>query len=243
MALPKLVTPTFELIQPSTGKPIEFRPFLVKEEKNLLIAMEANEEQETIRAVKNVLKDCIISPLNIDKIPSFDIEYIFLNIRAKSVGELLELRYRHIDGINSSGDKCNHVQDVEIDINEIECKAADNHPDKKIQLTDSIGILLRYPTLDDIERSQKKKTEVDATFSLVASIIESVWDGIDVTETADVTASELHDFIGQMSSEQFEKIKLFFETMPKVRHILKYTCAVCGDETEIVLEGLQSFFT
>jgi|APSaa5957512535_1039671.scaffolds.fasta_scaffold12122_4 hypothetical protein len=240
MPLPLLATPTFELIQPSTGKPIEYRPFLVKEEKNLLIALEADDEKETSRAVKNIIKSCVISTVDVEKLPSFDIEYIFLNIRSKSVGELIELQYHHIDNTNNAGDECKHVQNISVDVNEITCVASDDHS-KKVHLTDTIGIVMKYPTLREVEKAQAKKSEVDSLFSLISSSVESVWEGEDVTtEFAD---EEMDAFIESMTNDQFEKLKTFFDTMPRVRYTIEYTCGGCGEETKVDIEGLQSFFT
>ena len=239
MALPLLTTPTFELTQPSTGNTIEYRPFLVKEEKNLLIAREGEDEGEITRAVKNIIRDCVLSPIDTETLPSFDIEYIFLHIRGKSVGEEIELQYQHTDGKNDMGIECKHVQNVVVNVNEILCTPLEG-PTKKIALGGDIIMVMKYPTMKEVENAQKKKSEVDSLFSLISACVESVFQG----ETPfEFDEAEMSDWLETMSNMQFEKIQKFFETMPKVRHTIKYSCGGCKMETEIDLEGLAGFFT
>jgi hypothetical protein len=241
MKLPSLDFPTFELTLPSTGKSVIYRSFLVKEEKILLIAMESGDENDIVRAMKDIIKACIMKGIkNIDKLPMFDIEYLFLNIRAKSVGEVIELKYQHINGKNSDGDDCEHVQEFELDINDIQVIKDDAHT-RKIKLTDTIGVLMKYPTLDDSEQAQKSGDEIGKLFSLVYNCVESVWEGDEVHD--DATEAEMKVFIDSMTKDQFAKITQFFETMPKMKHKIEYTCAGCGSKESIELEGLQSFFT
>lgn len=234
MSLPKLETPKFELTLPSTKKKYKFRPFIAKEEKVLLIALEGGDEQEVINTVKNIIEVCV-EGIDVEKLPMFDLEYIFLKLREKSIGDKIKFSVKHPEG------ECNHVQNVEIDLSEIEVSFDENHTNK-IQLNSSTGVVMRYPTLELAgEISNVNENDPDAVFDIIKKSIEYVYD----TDTVynNFTPSELSDFVESMSHSQLEKITNFFTTMPKLRHEIKWKCDVCGKEETVVLEGLANFFT
>ena len=240
MPLPKIVTPTYELTLPSTKQKVKYRPFLVKEEKVLVLAMETESIKEITNAVKQVIKNCIESPKNIkvETLPTFDIEYLFLNIRAKSVGEVVEVN------IICPDDGQTQVP-VEIPINDIRVLVDDEH-DNKVKLDDNLMMEMRYPSLEQFIKTNfdmnQNDANVDQSFELIASCIDKIYNDEEVWDSADVTKKELVDFLDQMNSMQFKQIETFFETMPKLAHTLKVTNPNIGVESEVILEGLSSFF-
>ena len=241
MGLPVVATPTFELTLPSTKQKIRYRPFLVKEEKILLFAMESGEESDVINAVHDILKSCVLTDgIKFEKLPSFDVEYMFLNLRAKSVGEVVDLKYRHTDNINKAGNKCEHVQDISVNLESINVTIPDDFTNK-IMINDTIGVIVNYPTIDVAQKVKNITNEVEKTFAVISLCISTVWEGDDVYD--EFTDKELEEFIGGFSKEQFAKLTKFFEDMPKLSHTVNYKCKGCGEDTEIVIEGLQNFFT
>jgi len=205
-----------------------------------VIEINGHNFEEIVNAVKNIIGSCVLSDINIDSLASFDLEYLFLNIRAKSVGEIIELRYQHIDGKNKQGEECNHIQDVIVNIDEIRISTEDDHTNK-IELTDKIGVIMRYPTFEMLEKAERIENDIDKMFTIIAKCIESVWDEDNIT--TDFTPDEVNAFIDSMTKDQFEKVTHFYETMPKLRHEIAYKCDGCGEEETVVLEGIQSFFT
>jgi hypothetical protein len=237
MALPKIATPTFSLILPSNKKEIVYRPFLVKEEKTLLIAMESKDADHMNRAMLDVLSSCILSEdIVIEKLPSFDIEYLFLKIRAKSVGEKVNLSYRHVDGVNYKGEPCDKVTNIEINLDDVEVEFAKDHS-CLIKLTDELTLKMRYPTLADIKSSVS--AEIDE-IDLITKCVECVYDNEEIFEPDNL--EETRQFIGSLSNAQFMHIMKFFETMPRLQHTLTYQCEGCGQEDTITLRGLSDFF-
>lgn len=237
MALPKIVAPTFSLILPSDKREIIFRPFLVKEEKSLLIAMESKDADHMNRAMLEVLSNCIVTEgVDIEKLPSFDIEYLFLKIRAKSVGENVNLSYRHVDGVNYKGEPCETVTKVEINLDDVEVEFAEDHS-PLIKLTDKLVMKMRYPTLADIKSSVS--AEIDE-IDLITKCIECVYDDEEMFEPDSL--DEARAFIGSLSNSQFIEIMKFFETMPRLQHTITYKCEGCGQEDTITLKGLSDFF-
>ena len=242
MTLPLLTTPTYDLTLTSIGQEIKYRPFLVKEEKLLLIAMEGGEQKDIFTAVKAILKACILTEdVDIDKLPQFDIEYLFLNIRAKSVGEIIELRISHTDETNSKGDKCAHIEEVNVNIDDIKINGNDKM-DPRIKITDTIGVILTYPTLEILNSMKEQKSQVSTIFELVLKCVDQIWDAQNVYEAKDHTEEELLAFLESLNKDQFSKISEFFENMPKLKHKVTYTCSACGTEETLEVEGLQSFF-
>ena len=238
MPLPKIATPTYELELPSTGETIQYRPFLVKEEKLLLIALESEDTKQITTASKTVIKNCILSKnIKVESLPTFDIEYLFLNIRGKSVGEEIEVN------IICPDDSETQVS-VNINLDDIQVQKDENH-NNKIKLDDSIMMEMRYPSLDQFIKNNfdlSDKNAMDQSFDLIGSCIDKIYTEDEVWSSGDVTKKEIADFLESMNSSQFKDIEKFFETMPKLSHTVKVTNPVTQVESEVVLEGLASFF-
>ena len=238
MPLPTIVTPTYELELPSTGKKIKYRPFLVKEEKLLVLALETENTKDISTAIKTVLKNCIQSRgVKVDNLPTFDIEYLFLNIRGKSVGEEIEVN------LISPDDNVTEVP-VTINVDDIKIQKNEEH-DKRIKLDDSLVMEMRYPSLDQFIKSNFNfdgEIDMDQSFDLIASCIDKIYNDEEVWSTADCTKKEVKDFLEQMNSMQFKEIEKFFETMPKLSHSVTFTNPKTKVESTVVLEGLSSFF-
>ncbi len=236
MSLPKINTPEYKLNIPSTDEEITYRPFLVKEEKILLIASETGGESAQYLAIQNLIKNCVTEELAIDKLPMFDLEYIFLNIRAKSVGEIAKLK------IICPDDEKTTV-DVEVDLTKINVVMDEKH-DARIQLTDNIGILMSYPSLDIVQEHAVLGTEqpVEQLFKMVAECMYQVWEGEEVQDASDFSWEEKMEFIESLSHSQFEKIQEFFETMPALKHEVKITNPNTKVKSTVTLQGIQSFF-
>ena len=236
MPLPSIATPTFELELPSTGQTIEYRPFLVKEEKILLYALESESQKQISNAVKSVIKNCIKTKgIKVEKLPTFDIEYLFLNIRGKSVGEDIEV------GLICPDDGETTVT-VNINVEDIEVQREKGH-DTQIKLNDELMIEMRYPSLTQfVKENFDTESEADRSFDLIATCIDKVYTEEEVWETANCTKKELMDFVEGMNSTQFKKIEDFFTSMPKLSHTVKIKNPNTGVESEVVLEGLASFF-
>lgn len=232
MALPVLNTPTYELTLPSTGEPLKYRPFLVKEQKVLMIAQETSNEKHILNAIGNIIESCTFGELkNVHSLPTYDIEYIFVNIRARSVGETIEVNITCPDDEKT-------VVPVEIDLNDLKVQKVEGHTNT-IQLTDTIGMTMRYPSIKNLGAYAGKKDVAKMTFDVIADCIENVFDENEVYE--EMSKKDLHDFIEQMTTEQFEKVQEFFDTMPKLKHTIKVVNPNTEVESEIVLEGMQSF--
>ncbi len=236
MALPKLGVPTYELILPSTGKTVKYRPFLVKEEKLLLLAMESDNEKEVVSAVKNLLKNCIVSRIKIDQLPSFDLEYVFLKIRAASVGEVIEMTVTCTDDSETT-------TTANIDLSTIEVEKSDDHS-TKIMLNDDTGIIMKYPSMDRFIESQflNKDIRTEEVFDFIAENIDSIFQGEEVYDSTTTTKKEFREFVEKLTSKQFESIQHFYETMPKLTHSFSVVNPNTGVECEYTIEGLQSFF-
>ena len=238
MPLPKIATPTYELELPSTGASIQYSPFLVKEEKVLVIALESEDNKQITNAIKAVLKNCIITKgIKVEKLPTFDIEYLFLNIRGKSVGEELEVN------IICPDDETTEVP-VTINLDEIKVEKSEDHSNK-IKIDSSIMMELKYPSLDEFIKNNfdfNEKNAMEQSFDLIASCIDKVYTEDEVWASADCTKKEMKDFLEQMNSSQFKEIEKFFETMPKLSHTVKVTNPKTKVESDVVLEGLASFF-
>jgi len=238
MPLPKIATPTYELELPSTGATVKYRPFLVKEEKVLVIALESEDNKQITNAIKAVLKSCILSKgIKVEDLPTFDIEYLFLNIRGKSVGEDLEVN------IICPDDNKTEVP-VTIALDEIEVQKDENHTNK-IKVDDSIMMEMKYPSLEQFIKNNfdfNDKNAMDQSFELIATCIDKIYTEDEVWASADCTKKEMKDFLEQMNSNQFKEIEKFFETMPKLSHSIKVTNPKTKVKSEVVLEGLASFF-
>ena len=237
MPLPKISTPTYELVLPSSNKKIKYRPFLVKEEKILIIALESQDQKQIANAVKNIIASCILSRgIKVEKLSTFDIEYLFLNIRGKSVGEDIEVM------VTCPDDEKTQVP-MSINIDSIQVKKSDEHsPD--IKLDDQFTLRMRYPSLSEFIKSNftMDDMKVDDTFELIASCVDQVYSEEESWTQEDCTKKELTNFIEQLNSSQFKEIEKFFDTMPKLSHTVKVKNPNTNVESEIVIEGLQSFF-
>ena len=238
MALPKLNVPVYEAILPSTEKVIKYRPFLVKEEKLLFTAQESGEEA-VLPAVKQIIKNCVQGELDIDNMPLFDIEYLFLRLRAKSVGEEVTLGLKPWGCPQNNGELCEFTTEVSVNLEEIKCVKDKTHT-SKIMLDDKIGIMMKYP---DISQINIKETENDIMgMKIIKNSINMIFTEEDTHERDSFTDKELDDFIDSLNTKQLDKIRNFFETMPTLKHTVKYNCKTCGEEKETTVQGLQSFF-
>ena len=240
MPLPQIATPTYELVLPSTGKKIKYRPFLVKEEKILILALESEDQKQITEAVKSTLKSCISTRgIKIDELPTFDIEYIFLNIRGKSVGESVDL-------IVTCPDDETTTVPVKIYIDEIKVEQSENHT-RDIKLDEIYTLRMKYPSLNQFIESNfaianDEKVTVEDSFKVIASCIDVVFSAEESWSASDSTTKELNDWLGTLDSRQFKQIEDFFETMPKLSHTIKVTNPNTKVESDVKLEGITSFF-
>jgi hypothetical protein len=241
MPLPKISTPTYELVLPSTGKSIKYRPFLVKEEKVLILALESQDTKQITNAIKQVLKECILTRgIKVEELPTFDIEYIFLNVRGKSVGESIDL-------IVTCYDDGETQVPVTVYIDEIQVQKDPNHQ-TDIHLDDKLILRMKYPSLDQFIKnnfdfsSTQNESNIEKSFDIISSCIEMIYNNEDSWAASDCTKKELIEFIEQMNSNQFKKIEQFFETMPKLSHTISVKNPKTGVDNSIKLEGLTSFF-
>ena len=238
MPLPKIATPSYELVIPSSKKKIKFRPFLVKEEKILILAMESQDTKQIANAVKNVISSCINTRgIKVEKLSTFDIEYLFLNIRGKSVGKQIEVMVTCPDDGKTQVPTAINIDSIKVQI--------DKDHSKDIVLDDQYTLRMKYPSLDEFIKnnfSSMSDVNVDDTFDLIASCIEQVYSEEESFAASDCTKKELSQFLEQLNSSQFKQIEKFFETMPKLSHTVKVINPNTQVESEIVIEGLQSFF-
>ena len=236
MPLPKIVTPSFELTLPSNGKKIKYRPFLVKEEKILILAIESNSMKDITRAIKDILKNCIITKgIKVDELPTFDIEYLFLNIRARSIGESIDLV------ITCPDDEKTKVNST-IYIDEIEVKKNDEH-DINIKIDDTYTMKMKYPSLDQfIDENFVFEGQSDNSFEIIASCIDMVYSEEEAWEAKDCSKKELLEFVEQLNSMQFKQIEKFFDTMPQLSHEIEVENPNTKVKSTVKLEGLASFF-
>ena len=236
MALPKLNTPTYELEIPSTDEKIQYRPFLVKEEKILMMALETKDNAQIVNAVKDIVNECTFNKVNISTMPMFDTEYIFLQIRSKSVGEVSKLKLLCPD------DKKTYA-DVELDLNEVKVQVGDDHTNK-IELTDDMGIIMTYPSIDSFADSGIQDINATNMLDVIGSCILQIYEqkGEKVYEAKDQTKKELTEFIEQLNTKQFQDVQKFFDTMPRLKHTIKIKNPKTKKTSEVTLSGLNDFF-
>ena len=238
MPLPKISTPTYEVELPSTGETIQYRPFLVKEEKVLVIALESEDTKQITTAIKTVIKNCILTKgVKVETLPTFDIEFLFLNIRGKSVGEEIEVNVICPDDEQTTTSVTINLDDIKVQKNE--------EHSNKIKVDKNIMMEMKYPSLEQFIKNNfdfSDTNAMDQSFELIASCIDKIYTEDEVWSAADVTKKELNEFLEQMNSSQFKEIEKFFETMPKLSHKVKVTNPKTQVESEVVLEGLASFF-
>ena len=232
MTLPTINTPTYELTVPSTKEKITYRPFLVKEEKILLTAMETGGDGDMVLALKQIVRNCLESEINIDKLATFDLEYIFLNLRSKSVGEVATVK------VTCPDDGETQVS-VEIPLDEIEVTFPKEH-ESYISLTDTIGLKMRYPDFTLASVSRESNTEY--LFAMIKGCIEQIVEGETIHERVDFNDKELDTFLDSLNSKQLEGVQKFFETMPKLRHEITVTNPKTKKKNKVTLEGLDAFF-
>ncbi len=237
MALPKQNTAIYTTTLPSTEKKVKFRPFLVKEEKALLIAQQSEDKNVMVDTLKTIIKDCVIDKIDIDSLAMFDLEYLLLQIRAKSIGEIAELVF--------SCDVCEDPKakvKIAFDLTQIKVTKDPNHT-KKINLFDDVGIVMQYPNIDEITTfSDLNLDNIESVFDLIIDSIEYIYDGNEIYHTKEQPKSEVEDFINNLTQQQFKLIENFFETMPKLRQDVKYTCPICAKVHNKYIEGIESFF-
>lgn len=233
MPLPKITAPTYEIELPSTGKPVKFRPFLVKEEKILMLASETEDPKEVANAMKSVIKNCVITRIKTEELCSFDIEYLFLNIRAKSVGEEITL------ALTCPDDNETQVT-ASINVDDIKVQFPEGHS-SEIEINDDLTINMKYPSMDLFLRQNFSGETVDP-YDIVVECIDKIVGEEEVWEAKDCSKKELLEFLDSMTAEQFQKINKFYETMPKLSHTVKVTNPNTGVESDITLEGLGDFF-
>ena len=238
MPLPKIATPIYELELPSTQKKIRYRPFLVKEEKVLIIAMESEDQKQITTAIKNVISNCILTKgIKVEQLSTFDIEYLFLNIRGKSVGET-------VDVLITCPDDGETQVETTIDLDAIKVQVDPEHS-RDIKLDENLTMRMKYPSLDEFIKSNFSFDDgmgVDESFQLIASCVEQIYNEEESWSASDCTKKEMVSFIEELSSKQFKEIEKFFETMPKLSHTIKVKNPKTEVESEVVLEGLSSFF-
>lgn len=237
MALPMNTTPVYTLTVPSTGKQLKFRPFLIKEEKTLLIAQQSEDTSVMVESLKEVIQSCIKDEIDVNGLATFDLEYIFTQIRSKSVGEIIDLMLLC--------DTCTDekaVAKVSIDLTKIQVEQNPEHK-SKIHLYQDVGIVMKYPTLDILKKMESVNTnDLDEVFNIVVDCIDFIYNEEEVFHAKEQTKQELLDFLNNLSSDQFAEVQKFFETMPKLKHEIDYECPVCSKKHHKVLEGLNSFF-
>jgi hypothetical protein len=237
MALPKMNAPLYNVTIPSSKKEVKFRPFLVKEEKSLLLAQQSDDPKVMINTLKSIIENCIVDNVDVDKLAIFDYEYLFTQIRAKSVGEIVELLF-----LCDTCDDDKAKTQVNLDISKFEVEFPEGH-DNKISLFDDVGIIMKNPSLDILDKLEKIKAgDVDTIFDVVADCMESVYTTEEVFNTKDQTKQEVIDFLENLTQDQFKKIEQFFLTMPKLRQKVEYDCPVCNKHHIKTMEGLASFF-
>ena len=240
MPLPKIATPSYELELPSTGKTIQYRPFLVKEEKLLVIALESEDTKQITNAIKAVIKSCVLTKgVKVEALPTFDIEFLFLNIRGKSVGENIDLKLVCPD------DEKTEVS-VSINLDDIKVQKLEGHT-KQIKLDDNLMMELKYPSLNEFiknnfDPNDKSKNPMDQSFDLIGSCIDKIYNEDEVWVADDCSKKEINEFLDSMNSNQCKEVEKFFETMPKLSHTVKVYNPTTKVESDVVLEGLASFF-
>lgn len=243
MALPKIDVPIYDVKIPSSGKIVRFRPFTVKEEKLFLMAAQGDDTKTSINTIIQVLNNCILDNIDIEKMPLFDIEFIFLNLRARSISEVVELSYKCnniVNGENGAEKRCNNVVNINVNVLEIQPSIDPTHT-TKIELSDKLGLVMRYPNMNFLG-TDVSRDEFSIVIDLILDCIEYIYDDEAIYYSKDSTKEELTDFLDSLPSKDLEKIKSFFDTLPKMKKDLDFNCNKCGHTEKITLEGIESFF-
>jgi hypothetical protein len=242
MALPKIDVPIYEVQVPSNKKTIRFRPFTVKEEKLFLMAAQSDDSETVTNTILQVLNNCVLDDVDIESMPMFDLEYLFLHLRARSISEVVELNYKcnnEITGENGEIKKCGNV--VNIDVNLLDIKPTESEIKNKIELTDKLGLVMKYPNLNLIKKIDKQD-ELEIVIELIVECIDYIYDEENIYYAKDSTKEELLEFLESFQTRDLEKIKDFFDTLPKITKEIDFTCKKCGYHENITLEGIQNFF-
>jgi hypothetical protein len=240
MALPMMSAPTYTMVVPSSGVSVKFRPFLVKEEKALLIAQQSEDVGVMIQTLKGIINTCVLDKLDVDKLATFDLEYMFTQIRAKSVGEIIELIFPC--DIDHGEDNEKARVKVSIDLTTLIVEKDPNH-NNKINLFGDVGVVMKYPTMDVMKRLENlDANDLDKVFGVVADSIDYIYQGEEIFYGKEQKHEELLQFLNNLTSEQFVKVQQFFATMPRIKKEIEYTCPVCQRQHRKMLEGMQSFF-
>ena len=240
MALPKLDVPTYEIELPISKKKIKYRPFLVKEQKNLLMALESNESSTIQQNVRDILNNCTLTEgINIDKLPIIDVEYYFINLRSKSVGEIVETRYRCNNEVEDK--VCGNIMEASVNLQNIQ-PYREEEVSPEIQLTDKITIKMKYPEFGIIKDSINMDDITEVTFNLISESIEHIYDGDQFYYAHEAEPGEMLEFVEGLNQAQFEKVEHFFNNLPKLKETVEMTCSKCGFHHTIDVEGLENFF-
>ena len=241
--LPKIDVPIYTVNLVSTGKPIRFRPFLVKEQKLFLMASESEDGKEIISVIRQVLKNCVLDEIDIDNLPTFDLEYLFMNLRARSVEEIVNLRYKcnnMIKNENGEEHKCNGVVEFDLNLIEVEPTKNPNHVNK-IKITENLGIAFKYPTFEMVQKYESMN-ENEVMIRILIDCIDYIYDKDQIYYAKDTPKEELEEFIDSLQQKDLEKFKEFFDTMPEVKKDVHFKCPKCEYEEDITIKGMQNFF-
>lgn len=241
--LPKLDVPIYTVNLISTGKPVRFRPFLVKEQKLFLMVSESNDPNEMITVIRQVLKNCVLDEVDIDNLPTFDLEYLFMHLRARSVEEIVELRYKcnNIVKDEAGQDKqCTGLVEYKLNILEIEPTKNPDHKNK-IQITENLGICFKYPTFEMIQKYEKLN-ENEVMIRILVDCIDYIYDKEQIYYAKDTSKEELEEFVDSLQQKDLEKFKEFFDTMPEVKKDVHFKCPKCSYEEDMTIKGIQNFF-
>ena len=241
--LPKLEVPTYDFKMISNGKTIKFRPFLVKEQKLLLMANQSEDMKETLNSIKQIVKNCVIDDIDVDEIPTFDLEYLFLNLRARSVNDVVNLSYKCNNIItkeNGEDTPCNSIEKFDINLLDIKPILNPEH-NKKIELNSKLGIMMKYPTFETLANLQNT-SDADNLIELLIECIDYIYDENQIYKSKDSSKEELIEFIDNLQQKDMEKVQRFFDTVPKLTHEITFKCKKCEYEEKIPIEGLQNFF-
>lgn len=243
MPLPKLDVPLYELTLISSGKPVRFRPFLVKEQKLFLMASESTDAKEVIGTIRQVLKNCVIDDIDIDDLPTFDLEFLFMNLRARSVEEVVELKYKCnniIKSDNGEEKRCSGTVDFKLNLLEVQPTKNPNHK-KNIKITDTIGVCFKYPTFDMMQKYEEMD-ENELMMNVLIDCIDYIYDNDNMYYAKDTPRKELEEFVDNLQQKDMDKFREFFDTMPEIKKDVHFNCPKCAYEEDITIKGMQNFF-
>jgi len=243
MALPKIDVPTYTIDLPLSKQKIRYRSFLVKEEKILLMAMESNDEKEILNAIKQIVNNCCLEDIDVDNLPVLDLEFLFLNLRARSVGEIADIQYKCNNTVKDENDEdkvCNNIVKLEINLLEIQPEYDSKHTNK-IELTKELGVVMKYPNFKIME-TINDENDVEKIIKIITNCVDYIYDKENIYYKKDVSDEELQEFIESLDKKQFEKIQEFFETIPKIKKNVNFKCNKCSYSENITIEGIQNFF-